>query len=271
MKIDFLSITAKYAPTSDVKQHVTGLAQLAGWKGTNLEKEVVRGTNGYDFTLQVDAHTTVQFSAYNPRMGVHLGASGQSSILRDFDTTREFRRAVGERWKDTTASRVDIAWDTDVDMSDACRSYFKLNRDNVPTPLLYESRNGGMTLYIGAPSSDKRVRVYNKAAEQDLEGLVWWRYELQLRGRYAKAAWLSHFNDYPKAGASEALWNVGRFGKDVGKVFPRPISLHGGAKWAWDVVLPALSNLIVDGEVSMDTFISNLRDDVARRRLLKNS
>jgi hypothetical protein len=179
--------------------------------------------------------------------------------------------AGGERWKDTTASRVDIAWDTDVDMSDACRSYFKLNRDNVPTPLLYESRNGGMTLYIGAPSSDKRVRVYNKAAEQDLEGLVWWRYELQLRGRYAKAAWLSHFNDYPKAGASEALWNVGRFGKDVGKVFPRPISLHGGAKWAWDVVLPALSNLIVDGEVSMDTFISNLRDDVARRRLLKNS
>lgn len=39
----------------------------------------------------------------------------------------------------------------------------------------------GATLYIGSPTSDRRVRFYDKAAEQGLAGTVWTRAEVQLR------------------------------------------------------------------------------------------
>jgi hypothetical protein len=50
---------------------------------------------------------------------------------------------------------------------------------------VYES---GATLYVGAPSSDARLRLYNKSAESGEYpegGGEWLRAELQLRNRYA--------------------------------------------------------------------------------------
>lgn len=45
----------------------------------------------------------------------------------------------------------------------------------------------GHTLYFGAPTSDRRVRVYDKAAEQNLTD-PWVRYEVQLRRMPARHA-----------------------------------------------------------------------------------
>jgi hypothetical protein len=45
----------------------------------------------------------------------------------------------------------------------------------------WTSRSGELeTLYLGAPSSDLRHRIYNKAVEQGVEG-NWWRVEAQVR------------------------------------------------------------------------------------------
>lgn len=52
----------------------------------------------------------------------------------------------------------------------------------------------GCTLYVGAPASDARLRIYNKTAESGnapAEGGEWLRVELQLRNRYADRAYLS--------------------------------------------------------------------------------
>jgi DNA relaxase NicK len=54
----------------------------------------------------------------------------------------------------------------------------------------------GRTVYVGAPSSDRRVRFYDKAAEQKLnenlpegvEPFVWTRAEIQHRNRHAQIA-----------------------------------------------------------------------------------
>lgn len=46
----------------------------------------------------------------------------------------------------------------------------------------------GDTLYVGNPTSPKRLRIYDKAAEQKLEGIQWTRIELQLRKPYADLA-----------------------------------------------------------------------------------
>lgn len=45
--------------------------------------------------------------------------------------------------------------------------------------------SGGYTVYYGTPQSDKRVRIYDKAAEQDLLLEAWTRVEAQIRKPYA--------------------------------------------------------------------------------------
>lgn len=60
--------------------------------------------------------------------------------------------------------------------------------------LMRDLYNRGCTLYVGAPASDARMRVYNKTAEAGLapaQGGEWLRIELQLRNRYADRAWKS--------------------------------------------------------------------------------
>lgn len=42
------------------------------------------------------------------------------------------------------------------------------------------------TFYIGANKSEQVIRIYNKALEQKINGLDWWRIEVQLRGDKAK-------------------------------------------------------------------------------------
>lgn len=62
----------------------------------------------------------------------------------------------------------------------------------------------GSTLYIGAPSSNARMRIYNKTAESGQspgEGLEYLRVEVQLRNRYADQAYKAI-----AAGNIEAVW-----------------------------------------------------------------
>ena len=48
-------------------------------------------------------------------------------------------------------------------------------------------------IYIGSPKSDKRLRIYNKALQQDVEG-HWIRYEFQLRNDEALEFLLNFYN-----------------------------------------------------------------------------
>ena len=58
---------------------------------------------------------------------------------------------------------------------------------------LQRSNDGGVTLYVGHPQSDRQLRVYNKAAERRAKGVKpdeeeWIRVELQLRKKAAHTA-----------------------------------------------------------------------------------
>lgn len=46
---------------------------------------------------------------------------------------------------------------------------------------------GGESFYFGSKSSDQRVIVYDKAAEQKMKGIFWTRYEFRFKDDYAKA------------------------------------------------------------------------------------
>lgn len=44
------------------------------------------------------------------------------------------------------------------------------------------------TVYVGSPKSPRQIKIYNKAAEQHLDGVDWVRIEMRWRGRHARAA-----------------------------------------------------------------------------------
>lgn len=88
-------------------------------------------------------------------------------------------------------TRKDIAVDIyDCDLSEGWYFLDTASRKRIE----YWSGSGKLeTLYFGAPSSDERIRIYNKALEQG-ENKTWWRIEAQLRGEKSN---LKGFNPFP--------------------------------------------------------------------------
>jgi hypothetical protein len=66
----------------------------------------------------------------------------------------------------------------------------------------YENSDGGSTVYIGAPSSEVRMRIYDKYAEREYSDAYarCWRVELQLRGEKARMVWLAYHSAPHKPG-----------------------------------------------------------------------
>lgn len=68
--------------------------------------------------------------------------------------------------------------------------------------VFYENSDGGSTVYIGAPSSEVRIRVYDKHAERQYSDAYarCWRVELQLRGEKARMVWHAYHTASHKPG-----------------------------------------------------------------------
>ncbi len=91
-------------------------------------------------------------------------------------------------------SRIDIACDDREGYLDMDKIIDKTRSNEINSRMLRRTINfslngadkAGATVYIGAPSSDFRVRIYDKALEQGVEG-HWVRVELVMRSENAKA------------------------------------------------------------------------------------
>lgn len=89
-------------------------------------------------------------------------------------------------------TRKDIAIDLyDEDLSTGWAFYDTVSRKKIE----YWSGAGKIeTLYFGAPKTDERIRIYNKALEQGEPDKTWWRVEAQLRGDKAN---IKGYNPFP--------------------------------------------------------------------------
>jgi len=100
------------------------------------------------------------------------------------DKEKTHRRAINDcisTMKYPKLSRIDIA----IDLYDFNLSEYDIVHDSVKT-CVWKDRSGRVeTYYIGAPNSDIRFRIYNKAKEQKIEDKNWWRVEVQLRDEFA--------------------------------------------------------------------------------------
>lgn len=85
--------------------------------------------------------------------------------------------------KDSHFTRIDVAFDIyDVDMS----SWRWIDLLGRPFNVWYSGAGEVETWYIGGRSSDVRIRIYNKAKEQQKKDKVWWRVEVQMRRETCK-------------------------------------------------------------------------------------
>ncbi len=131
----------------------------------------------------------------------HLQLSGDSCDAVDWSTLRQFYLAVRESGYRFSVTRLDFAFDgcpfTPYDLKECIeqgkfRSY--VNPDGEKSFTVYESPNalredgkrGTITVYFGAPASDRRLRCYNK------RGFT--RCELECRREWAQLIALRVFN-----------------------------------------------------------------------------
>jgi len=109
------------------------------------------------------------------------------------ETEKTHRRAVEgciSTMKYPDLSRIDIS----IDLYDVDLSEYEIRHESVKT-VCYKSGAGKLeTYYIGAPDSNLRFRIYDKAKEQKIEGKNWWRVEVQMRGEVC--GWIKQVNPF---------------------------------------------------------------------------
>lgn len=121
-----------------------------------------------------------------------------------------------------------------------------------------QSQGGGFTVYVGAPSSDKKIRIYNKAAEQEIANHDWTRYELEAHGMVARAIAQSLVSSGDWAGvfdtASLAMLDLGpkgplaafyaKKGAEIG--LPKIERTSDREKWISEQVISAVAKHYID-------------------------
>ena len=202
VSIDWLTFSVKKEDPSEVIKDYLGLDPV-------LFQDTGYSLLGYNKVLRFSDICV----CYDPRqndffknMGVCVGMSGNG--CRAFETMSKLGKdKPGEESvafpalfqlltadESANISRLDIACDDREGYLDMEQIIKKTRAREINSRLrwkdIHESINGelkaGSTVYIGAPSSDFRVRIYDKALEQGVDG-HWIRVELVMRKENANA------------------------------------------------------------------------------------
>lgn len=96
------------------------------------------------------------------------------------DGKRQFNILIGFV-DDIHYTRLDLAIDL---FNYNIKDYNIIDIGNRKTAYFYDRTGKLETIYSGSMKSDKYIRIYNKAVEQKMKNLDWWRFEIQLRDVY---------------------------------------------------------------------------------------
>jgi phage replication initiation protein len=145
-----------------------------------------KGGLGYKDQL-INNNIRIYFNGHQG-MGINTSISGKGCRYMESQGidlwSLLFRLARSAR---INITRLDLAHDTDIKLIDKIRAnidskkYISKSRS-----ISYICKSGKEstrteTIYIGSRSSDLMIRIYDKAIEQDLEGLDWERWEIVLK------------------------------------------------------------------------------------------
>lgn len=155
--------------------------------------------NGFGRYGYLDSYTVLGTGAvyWHPtrnELGVHVELP--SSALATFAEYRKLAPVDVLEWVSVRSgwvTRLDVAIDSyQISMAQVMAAYYagqivtRIQHHQLITNLT--SSLGGQTLYLGGKESRRKVRFYDKAAEQQMAGATWTRCEVQFRGDYAQQA-----------------------------------------------------------------------------------
>ena len=146
----------------------------------------------YTDAYQTSNGILVNWHTGRAEMGTHIviGGTALRNIWEHYEVSQ---RQLLERIADIggRVSRLDLAKDLpDVEIN-YDEIYEKARKGDyigtARTPERHQSELDGDTIYVGSRHSDKYFRIYNKAAEQRLQGKLWARFELQTKSMVARS------------------------------------------------------------------------------------
>lgn len=159
--------------------------------------------NGYTAATR-DAHgVQVMWNPDRQEMGHHAVFGG--SALRDIlsgDGISPITLLSEAVLSGASITRLDLAKDiteTEIDLSKVYKCLAKATRSGTARKISrLESVDGGYTIYAGSRQSERFIRIYDKAAESKLSGVLWYRLEVESKGQAARAiATLLHQGQSP--------------------------------------------------------------------------
>jgi hypothetical protein len=112
-------------------------------------------------------------------------------------------------------------------------------------------RTSGATLYLGSRASERMLRVYDKAAEQGIDGMKWLRLEFEIKEEQARAVQNALVVNNDTAGVFRAVWSsfmkkcdLVELNQTVGSTSVTipdvPRKAHSTVAWLLDQVVPAM-------------------------------
>ena len=183
-KVDWLSIT------------LDEIKYPSNW--TKERKEMARGMHGYDTGIKYLDGRIELSSSNRADMKPHVILSGSCidrlALDNGGDTLATLRSLSNGR-----PSRLDVA----IDIKHGTLPIKEMRNHFDVGQAITRAKKGvymetvgeiGETLYIGSAGSTKRIRIYDKAAEQGLKNEDWTRVELQLRNSAAAQSFLLLIN-----------------------------------------------------------------------------
>lgn len=179
---DWIRVTTKdYNPMDMVREFAWGL-DFEKWKATKPK-------SGYSHALLHPWGHSIFWHIDRKEMGVNVMFTGRAcnelyengvdvlALIASL-SSRGFRFTRLDLALDVRDVKIDI-----VSLLD-CEHTGSINNDPVLIQKGKKAR-GGATLYAGSWTSDKFMRIYDKAKERGLTGVLWTRVEIQLAGRTA--------------------------------------------------------------------------------------
>lgn len=176
--LDYISATTKYHSISQVIARFAYGIQQEDWT-------TQKAHHGYQHAIRHPFGHVISWTNKRDDMGINVLFQGLPlKELNDIgiNTLDIMRWMHSEGFK---FARIDLAIDVfdiklDLEVLQAVQMRGSVNK----LPILFKdgpNSEEGSTLYIGSMKSDKFIRIYDKAAEQELTGMLWYRFEVECK------------------------------------------------------------------------------------------
>ena len=152
----------------------------------------VTARNGYRDAYQTQTGVVVQWNVDREEMGYHVVIAGSAirNVLEHYELDQKtLIQTVLHAGASIT--RLDVAKDLQGVAISLDAIYEALEqRQYIGTARKFaqiHSIGGGNTIYVGSRQSEKFMRIYDKAAELQAPGTLWYRLELETKGMVARS------------------------------------------------------------------------------------